>query len=523
MAARRSHDTLSSEGTIPRRPPLFRAIGKEDPPPLLAIHEHSYRLIAILKHDSWAATALYESESESGHPIACKFNRVSPLPLRVPATWIGKFLARREKGVLRLMEGHAGFPKWSGPVMVKGQKLPNAVAHEWIDGDPFHPAMSVGEAFFPTLGDMLKALHAHGIAYLDMSKWGNILVGRNGRPYLIDHRIHFRPAPNWPLGWLLRVGQAADLYYFHRHWLRCRPDQISADECKAWSRQPWPVWIAEKAGPAFRRIRLLILGLHRVRGDPRRLAAVQNPSGILVLQQTDIHQDANATTLADNIKVLTWKDRAIIALVAPLGRALIASLRIRLANSHHFTQLMDAGQPFIFVVWHSQLLLAVHTAAETGIVTLASPTRDGQIGAEVARRLGIESVTGDSRYQSLAALRLLARHLREGRSLGLFPDGPAGPARHMKPGPLVLARLGGCPLVPAAGFAPWSLRLPSHWDHFILPLPFSRVEGVVGEPLWIPRDASPGDLEHLARELERRLQDLEQRAHDLTSRRPPLR
>ncbi|MGB4334617.1 MAG: lysophospholipid acyltransferase family protein [Chromatiaceae bacterium] len=250
---------------------------------------------------------------------------------------------------------------------------------------------------------------------------------------------------------------------------------------------------------------------------------MQNPSGILVLQQTDIHQDANATTLADNIKVLTWKDRAIIALVAPLGRALIASLRIRLANSHHFTQLMDAGQPFIFVVWHSQLLLAVHTAAETGIVTLASPTRDGQIGAEVARRLGIESVTGDSRYQSLAALRLLARHLREGRSLGLFPDGPAGPARHMKPGPLVLARLGGCPLVPAAGFAPWSLRLPSHWDHFILPLPFSRVEGVVGEPLWIPRDASPGDLEHLARELERRLQDLEQRAHDLTSRRPPLR
>lgn len=518
MAARRSHDNLSSEGAIPRRPPLFRALGKEDPPPLLSIQDHDYRLIAVLKHDSWAATALYESES--GHPIACKFNRVSPLPLRVPATWIGKFLARREKGVLRLMEGHAGFAKWSGPVMVKGQELPNAVAHEWIDGDPFHPAMSVSEAFFPTLREMLKALHAHGIAYVDMSKWGNILVGRNGRPYLIDYQIHFRPAPNWPLGWLLRLGQAADLYYFHRHWLRCRPDQISADECKAWSRQPWPVWIAEKAGPAFRRIRLLILGLHRVRGDPRRLEAVQNPSGILVPQQTDIHQDANATTRAENIKVLTWKDRAIIALVAPLGRALIASLRIRLANSHHFTQLMDAGQPFIFVVWHSQLLLAVHTAAETGIVTLASPTRDGQIGAEVARRLGIESVTGDSRYQSLAALRLLARHLREGRSLGLFPDGPTGPARHMKPGPLFLARLGGCPLVPAALFGAWSLKLSSHWDYFVLPLPFSRVEGVIGEPLWVPHDASRADLERLARELERRLQDLEQRAHDLTSRRP---
>lgn len=520
LAAQRSQDNLSSEGAIPRRPPLFRALGKEDPPPLIHIHDDGYRLIATLKHDSWAATARYESER--GHPIACKFNRASPLPLGVPAAWIGTFLARREERVFRLMAGQAGFPKWSGPVMVKGLELPNAVAHDWIDGDPFHPAMSVGEAFFPTLRDMLKALHAHDIAYVDMSKWGNILVGRDGHPYLIDYQIHFRPRPHWPLGWLLGLGQAADLYYFHRHWLRCRPDQHSADDRQTWSRQPWPVWIAEKAGPAFRRLRLFILGLHRVRGDPRRREAAQKPLGILEPQPTDAQQDAKPSTPANHVKVLTWKDRAIIALVAPLGRALIASLRVKLTDSHHFTQLMDAGQPCIFVVWHCQLLLAVKTTAEWGIVTLASPTRDGQIGAEVARRLGIESVTGDSRYQSLAALRLLARHLREGRSLGLFPDGPAGPARRMKPGPLVLARLGGCPLVPAGGFAPWSLRLPSHWDHFILPLPFSRVIGVLGEPLWVPQDTSPGDLEILARELEMRLQALEQRAHDLNARRPAL-
>lgn len=520
MAAQLFQDNLSSEGAIPRRPPLFRALGKEDPPPLIHIHDDGYRLIATLKHDSWAATARYESES--GHSIACKFNRVSPLPLGVPAAWIGTFLARREKRVFRLMTGQAGFPKWSGPVLVKGQELPNAVAHDWIDGDPFHPAMSVGEAFFPTLRDMLKALHAHDIAYVDMSKWGNILVGTDGHPYLIDYQIHFRPAPHWPLGWLLGLGQTADRYYFHRHWLRCRPDQISTDDRQAWSRQPWPVWIAEKAGPAFRRLRLFILGLYRVRGDTRRREAVQKPSGTLEPQPTDTHQDAKALTPASRVKVPTWKDRAIIALVAPLGRALIASLRVRLADSHHFTQLMDAGQPLIFVVWHSQLLLAVQTAAEKGIVTLASPTRDGQIGAEVARRLGIKSVTGDNRYQSLTALRLLAGHLQEGRSLGLFPDGPAGPARYMKLGPLFLARLGGCPLVPAALVGAWSLKLSSHWDHFILPLPFSRVEGVIGEPLWVPHDASRGDLERLARELESRMQTLKQRAQDLTARRPAL-
>jgi len=93
----------------------------------------------------------------------------------------------------------------------------------------------------------------------------------------------------------------------------------------------------------------------------------------------------------------------------------------------------------------------------------------------------------------------------------------------MKPGPLFLARLGGCPLVPVALYGPGSLRLSSHWDHFVLPLPFSRVEGVVGEPLWVPHDASRRDLERLARELELRVQALEQRAHDLTSTRPALK
>ena len=220
---------------------------------------------------------------------------------------------------------------------------------------------------------------------------------------------------------------------------------------------------------------------------------------------------------SDRIGGLRRGDQAIIALLAPLGRALISSLRVRLHDRHHFSRLADAGQPFIFVIWHSQLLLAVQTAAEQSIVTLASPTRDGQIGAAVARHLGVESITGDSRHQPLAALRQLAGHLRQGRSLGLFPDGPTGPARRMKQGPLALARLTGCPLVPAASIAHRELGLRSHWDRFVLPLPFSRVDGVVGEPLWIPREAGPSELEQIARELEQRMNALEERLRGLAA------
>lgn len=219
--------------------------------------------------------------------------------------------------------------------------------------------------------------------------------------------------------------------------------------------------------------------------------------------------DNPSKTVATNlVAALDRKDRIIIALLGPLGRLLVRSLRVTLVDGHHFTDLLDAGQPFIFCVWHSQLLAAVPTAGEFGIVTLASPTRDGQIGAGVAARLGIESITGDSRYGSLAALRRLVGCLRDGRPLGVFPDGPSGPARRMKAGPLFLARQSGCPLVPAAALAGWRLRLTSNWDHFDLPLPFSRVAAVIGEPLWVPKQADEEAMARLAGELERRMHAL---------------
>jgi len=147
-----------------------------------------------------------------------------------------------------------------------------------------------------------------------------------------------------------------------------------------------------------------------------------------------------------------------------------------------------------------------------GTVSLASPTRDGQIGARVARHLGIESVSGDARYRGTRALRRLARVLATGRDVGLFPDGPLGPARRMKTGPLILARQVGCPIIPVGLDAAWKLRLRSAWDEFILPLPFSRVIAIAAEPVWIPKDATAADLGRLAQILEARLDELNRRS-----------
>jgi hypothetical protein len=261
-------DSLSSESSIARRPELFRALGAADPPSQAAVDGEPCNLISVLKHDSWAATTVYESHSSAR--IACKINRLQALPGGVPGAWIGRWLAGREARVFHLMQDHPGFPRWAGPFELGGAVWPHAVTHHWIPGEPFRPTVAVADDFFPALRDMLAAFHSRGLAYVDMSKWGNILVGHDGRPYLLDYQIHYRAGSSLLSRFVLRQLQAGDRFYLRRHWRRCRPDQISATEAKTWAKEPPHIWVAERVGFVFRGIRLAILKLHGVRGDPRK-------------------------------------------------------------------------------------------------------------------------------------------------------------------------------------------------------------------------------------------------------------
>jgi hypothetical protein len=260
--------SFSSEHLTRRRPDVFRALGPEEPPSNIMVGDTEFTLCNCLKHDSWAATALYVDTE--GRGLACKLNRKHPLPGGIPTRGLGVWLAGREARVMRDMTGCAGFPRWPGRVTSGGTELDNAVAHWWIDGEPFRPDLAVDDGFFPQLSRMLSAFHATGRAYVDMSKWGNILIGADGAPSLLDYQIHFRASSTPASQWLLRQLQKGDWFYLRRHWRRCRPDQYALLADPAWSREPAHIWLAERVGFVFRSMRIAILRLHGVKGDPRR-------------------------------------------------------------------------------------------------------------------------------------------------------------------------------------------------------------------------------------------------------------
>lgn len=125
---------------------------------------------------------------------------------------------------------------------------------------------------------------------------------------------------------------------------------------------------------------------------------------------------------------------------------------------------------------------------------LISSSVDGEIPDRVARSWGAEVIRGSANQTGALALRDMQQMMKRGISIVTTADGPNGPKYEFKSGAVLMARIGGTPMVPLACAAEraWHLK---RWDDFQIPKPFSRVVLAVGEPIDVPRSASMEQLE----------------------------
>jgi lysophospholipid acyltransferase (LPLAT)-like uncharacterized protein len=161
-------------------------------------------------------------------------------------------------------------------------------------------------------------------------------------------------------------------------------------------------------------------------------------------------------------------------------RLWVATLRVRVASPPSFAE--TGGSVVSF--WHGQqMALLGGRRLVRGAVVLVSRSRDGDLQAGVMTALGFLVVRGSSSRGGATALATLIDWLRAGGRVALAVDGPRGPRRIAKPGAAAAASVAEKPLFPAASAARWSVVLSETWDHFEIPLPFSRVAIVVGVPV----------------------------------------
>jgi lysophospholipid acyltransferase (LPLAT)-like uncharacterized protein len=151
--------------------------------------------------------------------------------------------------------------------------------------------------------------------------------------------------------------------------------------------------------------------------------------------------------------------------------------------------------PYILSFWHARILMMPYAYRGWDGSMLISEHKDGAYIADAVQLMGIESSRGSTQKGGARALLEMIRLAKQGRALGITPDGPKGPREVVQPGTVQLAKKSGLPLR-AVCYATKRHRRANSWDRFYLPLPFTRGVFVIGEPVYAD---SSDDAENLRR------------------------
>lgn len=216
------------------------ACGKGGLPREIEVLDRTFYLRSVFKHDFFAVTALYEdSAGGGGEKVVLKINRVESF-LGIPLAWLGRRLCNREKHMLEMLGDVSNVPK------VVGSYGSNGFVYRYIEGCSLDVRPELPERFFDELIDLLGEVHGKGIVYMDMNKRGNILLGDDGHPYMIDFQISQCLQERWfGFGWLLKRVQRSlereDYYHLCKHKRKLQRHLISAEEFSISKHPSWKI------------------------------------------------------------------------------------------------------------------------------------------------------------------------------------------------------------------------------------------------------------------------------------------
>lgn len=176
-------------------------------------------------------------------------------------------------------------------------------------------------------------------------------------------------------------------------------------------------------------------------------------------------------------------------------------------GQHAWDATWGRRRPVLFLLWHGRLLPCAFFHRHTGLATLISEHRDGEVIARIVQRWGYTTLRGSSTRGAAAALRQVLRALAGGQAVAITPDGPQGPREVIKPNILRAAQRAKVPVVLVTAGACRGLWF-GRWDRFLVPLPGTRVAIGYDGPFVPPAASTDEELMAWKSELERRLRDL---------------
>jgi len=207
---------------------------------------------------------------------------------------------------------------------------------------------------------------------------------------------------------------------------------------------------------------------------------------------------------------LPWSRRMQIPLIAAavytVIRILGPTLRYEVLGWQNAERVYARGQRCIWAFWHRIIIPIVWWHRNHGVVVMNTTAFDGQWTRKVIEWLGFGTAQGSSSRGGLRGLAVMARRLEEGVDCAFTIDGPRGPRYVAKPGPVMLARKTGCPVLVFHIGVNRGKTFEKTWDHFLLPAPFARAVILFAPPIYVPPDANADVLESKHAEMQRELE-----------------
>jgi lysophospholipid acyltransferase (LPLAT)-like uncharacterized protein len=191
--------------------------------------------------------------------------------------------------------------------------------------------------------------------------------------------------------------------------------------------------------------------------------------------------------------LITWAGFLVIRWIGPTMRFAVS-----------FEDEAPAGietRPMILAFWHSCIFPATYLWRDLQIRVMSSDSFDGEWTGRIIRKFGFVKVRGSSSRGAVRALLGMRRELEQGWAVAFTIDGPRGPRFVAKPGPVLLARATGTPMV-AFHIAVEKAWILNTWDRSLIPKPFSRALMRVSRQIVVPADADDAQRERFHRELQ---------------------
>ncbi|MGC1481220.1 MAG: lysophospholipid acyltransferase family protein [Chthoniobacterales bacterium] len=199
---------------------------------------------------------------------------------------------------------------------------------------------------------------------------------------------------------------------------------------------------------------------------------------------------------------------------ATVAKVLLATTRLRVEDRSGLTR-ESPGFPLIITFWHNQILAITkahgrhYPADRRGVSVLTSPSKDGEILAQIMARFQMGAIRGSSSRRGSRALLECNRWLTSGADLAVTPDGPKGPRYRLGPGVILMAQMTDAQILPVVAKFSRFYEIKS-WDGFRIPFPFSRIDVTL-----LPYETIPATNDSEAFEAQRlRIENLLQNESD---------